>query len=69
MAVESLERLKEIGHQAVEISVLFPHFFDLLDRVNHSRMVLSPKTASDLRQRRVRQRFTQIHRNLPRQRD
>ncbi len=35
-AVESAERLKEIRHQAVEISIRFSHFLDLLDGVNDS---------------------------------
>ena len=69
MAVELLERLKEISDEAVEISVGLPHLVDLLDRVNHRRMVLSPETTSDLRQRRMRQRFAQVHRDLSRQRN
>src|SRR5512138_1109396 len=68
-AAESSERLKEIRDQTVEIPVGFSHLLDLLDRVNNRGMVLSPETPSDLRQRRVRQRLAEVHRNLSRQRD
>src|SRR5256885_2579082 len=64
----SSESFKKITDQVVEISVSFPQILDLPDRVNHGRMMLSSEAAADLGQRRVRQRFTQIHRDLPRHR-
>jgi hypothetical protein len=42
-AVESPERLKEIRHQAVEISIRFSHLLDLLDRVNDVEWCFPPK--------------------------
>src|ERR1041385_3557190 len=65
---ESLERLKKICNQAVEIRVFFSQVLDLVDGVNDGGMVLSPKTAADLGKRCVRQRFTEVHRNLTRKR-
>src|SRR5258705_13920558 len=69
MAVESPERLKKIRDEAVEISVGFAKLINLLDRVDHRRMVLSPKTATELGQRRVRDVFAHVHRTLSRQRN
>src|SRR5690348_17344435 len=53
----------------VEIAALLAHLFDFFDRVNHRRVMFAAETAADLRQRRVRQRFAEIHRHLPRHRD
>ena len=41
------ERLEKALDQAVEMSIVFSQFFDLLDRVNHGRVMLPAKAASD----------------------
>src|SRR5689334_11926654 len=64
-----VESFEKTTHQGVEIPVLATQIVDLADGMNHRRMVLAAETASDFRQRRVRQRFTEIHRDLPRHRD
>ena len=44
-----LDRFQQVGHQAVEISVLLAHLLDFLDRVNHRRVVLAAEAAAELR--------------------
>ena len=63
------KRLHEGVDKAVEISVPLPHVFDLSNRVDHSRVVLAAKTASDLGKRRAGQVLTEIHGDLSRHRD
>src|SRR5947209_9952904 len=63
------ESFEEIADQAVEIRVGLSEIFDLPNRMNHRRMMLSAETAADLGQRRVRQRLAQIHGDLPRHRN
>ena len=53
--VDSLECLKKGRDQRVEIVIPFSQLFDLLDRVNDRRVMLSAEASADLRQRRVRQ--------------
>src|SRR6202011_1087106 len=67
---ESLaESLQEIVNLAVEIRGPLPELLDLPDRVDHGRVVLAAEAAADLGQRRMRQRFAEIHRYLARHGD
>ena len=59
--VSLLESFHKIANKVVEIQVLLAEVFDLTDRVNHRRMMLAAETAAYFRQRRVRQRLTEIH--------
>ena len=67
--VDSPECLKKGRDQRVEIVILFSQIFDLLDRMDDRRVMLASEASADFRQRRIGQRFRQIHRNLSGQRD
>ena len=47
------ERLEKAVDQAVEMSVVPAEVLNLLDRVNHRRMMLPAEAASDLGERRM----------------
>ena len=47
------ERLEKAVDQAVEMSVVSAEVLNLLDRVNHRRMMLPAEAASDLGERRM----------------
>jgi hypothetical protein len=63
------KRFHEVVDKVVEIPVPLAEILDLSDGMDHGRMVLSPKAASDLGQRRARESLAEVHRNLPRHRD
>ena len=53
----SPETLHEAVEKRVELGIFSAQLVDLSDRVNNSRVVLSPKASANLGQRGVRQRF------------
>src|SRR5579862_5296672 len=63
------ETFQEVVDNCVERMVALPQFLNLLDGVNHGRMMLAAEAPSDLGQRRVRELVTQIHGDLPRHHD
>ena len=60
---------EQAGDLFVELSAFLSQLFHFLDGVDHRRMVLAAETAANLGQRRVRERFTEIHRDLARHGD
>ena len=65
----SVKRLEKAIDEVVEFSIALTGRFHFPDGVNNRRVVLTAKASPNLRQRRVRQRLTEEHRNLPRQRN
>src|SRR5262249_18970195 len=65
----SAKPFEKVIHQAVEIRIALAEVFNLANRVNHRRVMFAAEAAPDLGQRRVRERFAQIHRDLARHRD
>src|ERR1017187_9477882 len=66
---KSAERLEQIVHQAVERRITLPESLYFLNRVDNRGMMFAAKAPANFRQRGVRQRLTQVHRDLPRHRD
>src|SRR5258708_2128810 len=58
--------LCQLIEQPVQIFIVLADLFDLLDRVQNSRMMLSAELPPNLRQRSFGHVLRQIHRNLPR---
>ena len=61
----SAKTVQQIVDEAVEIAVSLPQLLHLTDGVDDGRMMLSTEAAPDLGERRARQRFAEIHCNLP----
>src|SRR6202162_5760746 len=62
----SAQLLGQLIEQPVQIFIVLANLFDLLHRVQHGRVMLSPKLPSNLRQRGLGHMFSEIHRDLPR---
>src|SRR5947207_11083897 len=65
----SSKSFEKTAHQRVEIPVLLSQVFHLSNRVDNGRVVLPAEAPADFRQRRMRQRLAEVHRDLPRHRD
>src|SRR5690606_17312576 len=64
-----LDSAREFGHLVVDRATLLHELRDLLVRVHDCRVIPVAEELADLRQRKIRQLATQIHRNVPRRRD
>jgi hypothetical protein len=67
--VELLKCVHQSRDGAVEVFVGAAHLFDLVDRVEHRRVMLAAELAADLRQRRGGELLHDVHRDLSRESD
>src|SRR5689334_311377 len=65
IGARSAKRLNEAVDQPIELPVLGPLLLDLLDRVDHGRMMLPAEALADLGKGAHGELLAEVHRRLP----